>query len=115
MGSSWWYSFLLLLRAVEELAQAIEAGLEHLMVTGHPFGFEIEPARAQRAAAHPSDLLRVHQPRRLEDPDVFLDPGQSHLEVVREITDRRIPTRQAFQNSPSSGVRERREGHVESV
>src|SRR6185436_15616045 len=64
----------------DDLVQLVETGGPELSVGLEPGGLRFQPMRAERAGAHPSDLLGGHQPRLLQDPDVLLHPGEGHLE-----------------------------------
>src|SRR5262249_57250340 len=113
--SSWSRSWLLSFRALEERAQSIQTRFEHLPVSGHPCGFEVEAARSERARPDAPDLLRAHQSSRLEDPHVLLHARDGHVEGAREIADRGVRARQMLENPSSGGIRERRERRIEPI
>src|SRR5262249_22785669 len=74
----------------------------------------LQSAQAERAGPHSPDLLRVDEPRLLQDADVLLHAGEGHAELLGKVRDRSVCTRELLQNAASGGVRERGERGIEA-
>lgn len=104
---------MLLLCALEEFPEAVEAALEIPPVSRDPRGLSIEPARTEPAAAYPSDFLGSHQAGGFEHSDVLLDSRQSDVEGVGKLADPGVRTAEAFENSSAGRVGERAKCRIE--
>jgi hypothetical protein len=72
-----------------------------------------EGIRHEHAPADAPDLLRRHELRFLEQPDVLLHPGQRHAEGLGELADRRASGTEPFEHGATSGVGQGCEGAVD--
>src|SRR5262245_22814680 len=107
--SSWPWAF----RALEECAEAIEAGLQHPAVLRDPGRRVLEPAGAHPAVPHPSDFLGRHETGSFEDRHVLLHAREGHLEAGSQIADRGVPAPEALEDATASRVGQRRERSIE--
>src|SRR5690606_41550254 len=105
---------LLAIEFLDDLVQLVEACGPELAVSLDPFGFFLEPAAAEPADAHAPDFLGRDEPGLLQNADVLLHTRQRHVELVGEIGDRGVRTRQLFQDAAPCGVRKGGEGGVEA-
>lgn len=108
-GACPWFHDSRSLRALEELAEVVEARLQHLAVLRDPGDLVLQPARTEPACPHPSDLLRGNQAGGLEDLHVLLHAREGHVELRGEIADRRVPAPEPLEGGASSRIGERRE------
>ena len=73
----------------------------------------VEGVGLQRAAADAADLLRRHELRFLEQPDVLLHPGQRHAEGLGELADRGAAGAEPFDDGAAGRVAEGGEDAVD--
>src|SRR5213596_3121334 len=85
-------------RAFDDLREAVEAL--------QPRADALEGVGREHAPADAADLLRRHELRLLEQPDVFLHPGQRHAEGLGELTDGRAAGAESFENGTAVRVGE---------
>src|SRR5207248_10426089 len=64
----------------------------------------LERVGREHAPAYAADLLRRHELRLLEQPDVLLHPGERHAEGLGELADRRAPGAQPFEGGAAGRV-----------
>jgi len=107
------WPWLVSLGPLEERADAVELGFEHLVVLRDPGGFGGEPSRAERAGPDASDLLRPHQPRLLEQLHVLLHAGEGHVELLGQLGDRRLSAPQSLEDPAPRPVGDRGEYGIE--
>ena len=106
-------SWVLSLRALEELPEAIETFIQHQAVADDPALDLSEVLRSEAAPSRPPHLLAAYQVRVLQNLDVLLQAGQRDPERLGELADRGAAATETLQDSPACGVRERRKGLVE--
>ena len=85
-------------RAFDDLREAVEPL--------QPRADALEGGGRERAPAGPADLLRRHELRLLEQPDVLLHPGQRHAERLGELADRRAARAEPFEDGAAGRVGE---------
>src|SRR6185369_16917647 len=71
---------LLAFQFLDNLVQLVEACAPELAVPFDPCRLCLQPARAELAGPHAPDLLRDDEPRLLQDADMLLHAGESHVE-----------------------------------
>src|SRR5262249_37714033 len=79
--------FLLEFQSRDDLVQPIEACAPELAVPLDPGCLFLQPAHAELAGPHASDLHRGDEPRLLQDADVLLHARQSHVEFLGKLGD----------------------------
>src|SRR5437899_11492048 len=102
--SSWWcssFSF----RAFDDLREAVEPL--------QPRADALEGVGRKHAPADTADLLRRHELRLLEQPDVLLHPGQRDAEGLGELADRRAAGTEPFEDGAAGRVGESCKGVVD--
>src|SRR5690606_6862164 len=118
LPGSAWFSFaasisFLPLQFINDLVQLVETCAPELAVALDPCRLFFQPARAELARPHPSDLFRRDQPRLLQDTDVLLHAREGHTELLGKLRDGSIRARQPLQAAASRGVRERGERGIQ--
>src|SRR5207253_9893393 len=96
-SSSWWCSSVSF-RAFDDLREAIEPL--------QPRADALKGVGRKHAPANTADLLRCHELRLLEEPNVLLHPGQRHAEGLGELADRRPAGTEPFEDGAAGGVGE---------
>src|SRR5262249_10475377 len=76
---------LLPLQFLDNLVPPVEACVPELAVPLDPCRLFLEAARAELAGPHAPDLLRGDEPRPLQDADMLLHAGESHLELFGKV------------------------------
>src|SRR5580658_730031 len=104
---------LLLFEFLDDFVQLVEACGPELAVPLDPCRLFVQPAQAEPAGAHASDLLRGDQPGLLQDADMLLHAGEGHVELRGQLRNRRVGTRELLQNAASRGVRKCSERVIE--
>ena len=97
--------FIALLRAFDDLREAVEPL--------QPRADALESVGDEHARAGTTDLLRRHELRLLEQPDVLLHPGQRHAERLGELADRCAAGTEPFEYRAAGRVGEGCEGAVD--
>src|SRR5436190_23685342 len=92
-------------RAFDDLREAVEAL--------QPRADALEGVGREHAPADTADLLRRHELRLLEQPDVLLHPGQRHAEGLGELTDRRAAGTEPFDDGAAGRIGEGCESAVD--
>src|SRR5215510_2207582 len=82
---------------LDNLVQLVEACVPDLAVPLDPRHLFLQPAQAELAGPHASDLLRGDEPRLLQDTDVLLHAREGHVELLGKVRDRRICTAELLQ------------------
>src|SRR5262245_3392179 len=83
---------LLSCQLLDDRVQLIEACVPELAVHLHPLPLFLEPAWAEHAGPHASDLLRGDEPGLLQHADVLLHAREGHVERGRQVADRSVGT-----------------------
>src|SRR5215210_5099439 len=92
-------------RAFDDLGEAVEPL--------QPGADALESVGREHAPADTADLLRRHELRLLEQPDVLLHPGQRHAEGLGELADRRAAGTEPFDDRAAGRVGEGCESAVD--
>src|SRR5881398_3509064 len=92
-------------RAFDDLREAVEPL--------QPRADALEGVWREHAPADAADLLRRHELRLLEQPDVLLHPGQRHAEGLGELADRRAAGTEPFEDGATGRVGEGCESAVD--
>src|SRR5213075_3515691 len=92
-------------RAFDDLGEAVEPL--------QPRADALESVGREHAPADTADLLRRHELRLLEQPDVLLHPGQRHAEGLGELADRRAAGAEPLEDGAAGRVGEGCEGEVD--
>ena len=99
-------------------AQVIATGFEAVFPLDPPL---VDPAlglaeraRVEGAGAHPAELLRPHQARRLEHAEVLHGRRQGHRQRAGQVAHRRRPAAQPLHHRPPCGVGEGVEQAIEA-
>src|SRR5436309_14064678 len=85
-------------RAFDDLREAVEPL--------QPRADALEGVGREHAPADTADLLRGHELRVLEQPDVLLHSGQRHAEGLGELADRRAAGAEPFEDGAAGRVAE---------
>src|SRR5437763_9729265 len=83
-------------RAFDDLREAVEPL--------QPRADALEGVGREHAPADTADLLRPHELRFLEQPDVLLHPRQRHAEGPGELADRRAARTEPFEDGAAGRV-----------
>src|ERR1700737_3427460 len=100
---------------LDNLVQLVEACGPELAIPLDPCRLFLQPARAEPARPHASDLLGGDEPGLLQDADVLLHAGEGHVELLGEVRDRSVCTSEPLQNAAAGGVRERGERSLDAA
>jgi len=92
----------------------VEAVFLHRPVVGDPCFLIRELMGTQAAIPHSTHFFGDDEPRVLQDFYVLLDAREGHLEALRQLADRRIPSAKPLENPPTGGVGKRGEGVIEA-
>src|SRR5688572_30185788 len=99
---------------VDDLVQLVEARGPEPPVPLHPCRLFLQPARAERARPHASDLPCGDEPRLLQHADVLLHAREGHVEPVGQVRDRGVRPSQLLQDAAPGDVRERGKRGIEA-
>jgi hypothetical protein len=91
----------------------VQASFDHPLVLRDPGCLVLEPAGAEPAGAHSSDLLRGHQSGLLENLHVLLDAGKGDLEVRGQIADRGVLAPEVLEDAAAGRIRQGGERPIE--
>src|ERR1700722_18874615 len=94
---------------LDDPVQLVEACVPEPAVPLDPGGLIFQPAQAELAGPHASDLLRSDESRPLPNANMLLHAGEGHVELIGKVRDRSVRTPELLQNAASGGVRERGE------
>src|SRR6202453_2301886 len=72
---------------LNNLVQLVEACVPALAVPLDPCRLFLQPAQAEPAGPHTPDLLRVDEPRLLQDADMLLHAREGHAELLCKVRD----------------------------
>src|SRR5690349_6099567 len=115
-ASSWW-SLLCGGRwfgaALDQRGETIELALDAGAPSRQPRLGGAETRGVDLHRAHPADLLRGHETRRLEHLHVLDDRGQRDRERLGQLTDRCRAVAEPLDDGPTGRIGERLEGLVE--
>jgi hypothetical protein len=100
-------------RTLEEFAESIQAGFDHLSILVEPRGLRVQAPRAQPARPDPPNLLAGHEAGSLEDVHVLLEPREGDLELRGEVADRRVASSEVLEDAAPRRVRKRRKCAVD--
>src|SRR6187200_1782058 len=93
--------------------QLVEACVPKLAVPLDPCRLFLQSAEAELAGPHAPDLLGDDQPRLLQDADVLLHTGQSHVKPAGKLGNRSVATSELLQHAAPGGVRQRGERSIQ--
>src|SRR3954471_23193671 len=99
----------------DDLLQHVEPRVPQPALLLDPRGLVLESPRAEPARPHPPDLLGRDELGVLQHGDVLPHARQGHVECLGQIRDRRVATPEPLQDATPGGIRQRREGGIEST
>src|SRR5918994_137924 len=95
---------LLPLQCLDCLVQLVEACVPELAVSLDPCSLLVQPAQAELAGPHASDLLRDDESRLLQHADMLLHAGEGHVELLGKVGDGCVGTPELLQNAAPGDV-----------
>src|SRR3954453_11666566 len=95
--------YLLPFQILDNPVQCVEACLPTLAVSLDPNRLFLQPAEAELAGPHAPDLLGGDEPRLLQDADVLLHTGQSHVKPAGKLGNRSVATSELLQHAAPCG------------
>jgi hypothetical protein len=95
--------------------KGVELPLPEASVAGDPQGSVLHGSGNEAAPAEPAVFRSGEQSRVLEHSQVFRNCGERHVEWLGQLGDRRLSPRQAGEDRPAGGIRQRGKCRVEGA